>query len=296
MEYTNNDEKHRIKFGIFSKILFTISIIFYFGVQINKNFNLIYSNIPMFTLAWMEFYRILTGIFISENIFDLVLNMIIILSIFNYNENKEGTTKFVIKFGINLIVFQIFNISIFAFIYWLFPVVISYTIKSLPSLGLAFLIKHLLLTENKFIVAYPEIKINDRWLLILISLLFFIFNINEFRIELFSGVYYGYLMCKFNNFLDNSIIDEENILHFEKNENYKFLFILDGWVLIEECYFNVKKQNELPRDVNIKNITHEQVDQCESNDHDQDHIDLSDLPDTNLIAKDNKEEVKLDIE
>jgi len=90
-----------IKFGIFSKLIFMIVTLFYFSTYLNKNFNLIWSNIPLFSILSLEIFRFIPAIFISDNIFDLFFNYSVLFSIINFYENKEGTIKTFVKFFIN---------------------------------------------------------------------------------------------------------------------------------------------------------------------------------------------------
>jgi hypothetical protein len=152
-------------------------------------------------------------------------------------------------------------------------------------------------------------------LIIFILLSYFFINMNEFKVEFLFSLYYGFLMCKFTKMLDNSIVDEESILHFEKNEKYKSIFGMNCWVLIEECYFN-KDSNILYQDLEKKTLNNNttteitetvEITETESNkntkpekekedensqiknsdnipeQHEVDSIDLSDNADTILI-------------
>ena len=79
MEIKDNLDNRKIKIGILSKFLLGSCIIFYILSFINKNFILIYSNMTMFTIFWLEIYRLITGIFISDNLIELLLNIFIII-------------------------------------------------------------------------------------------------------------------------------------------------------------------------------------------------------------------------
>ena len=183
MEIKDNQEGKKIKIGIFSQFLVTTSVIFYLMSYLNKNFYVIYANITMFTFTWFEIYRIVTGIFVTDNLFDLVFNIFFILTIINYVENREGTTKTIARFFINVVILQfIINIIHFAIFYY-YPLILSYSLKPLPAISIAFIIRHALLTDTKHFDAYKGIKMNDRWVLVL-SLLTFVFtNWSEFKIE-----------------------------------------------------------------------------------------------------------------
>jgi hypothetical protein len=238
------EETNKLKLGILSKTLCGFLIIFYIVSYFNKNFNLIYGNITLFILGNFEIYRIITGFFISESLIELILNISVIYTIINYYENYEGTTKFSVKFGINIIAFQLFILAIQIFLYFIYPIIISYYIKPIPALGVAYLVKHVLMTENKEILIYKDNKASNRWLLIIIFLVFIILNLTEFKVEIIVSLYYGFLMCKMSKLL-NYNLNEDTVLLFEKNDSYKFLVGLSDWVAIENSLLkkNVKKIN-----------------------------------------------------
>jgi len=226
----------KLKFGIFSKLLIIILSLFYLSTYINRNFNLIYANIPLFSIYQFEIYRIITGIFISENNFDFILNCISVITIINYYENKEGTIKTAINLISNAVVFEIFIMILSFILYYILPIVISFTIKPMICLFISYLTKHILLTDDNILNIYPNIKFNNRFFILSIFISNIIYNLPQFKFEYCFALYFGFLICKFPKYLQNSM-NEEDILHFEKNENFKFFFNLHGWVLIEECFF-----------------------------------------------------------
>jgi hypothetical protein len=303
-----NSSSSIIKFGIFSKLIFTLVTIFYFSTYLNKNFNLIWGNIPLFSLLRFELFRLIPAIFISDNLFDLFFNYSVVFSIINFYENKEGTIKTFIKFFINACALQIFVLIIYLLMYYLSPVIMSFTIKPLPALGIAMTTKHILTTEEKFINTCFGSNLNNRFLLLFSIIFGLVINYGEFKFEFIISIYFGFLMCKFQKYLNYSP-SEEDILHFEKNESYKFFFNLDSWISIEECYFksNSNLSHEDLEDINTeiegkklqsKNFQYTNKLSQTNQDMQHEHLDLSDNTDSKLILErfDKKEDDDLVID
>ena len=250
-----NSIKGKLKVGFSSRLLLSLLSICYFGSFINVNLSLVYSNIPMFTFLKFEVYRLITSLFMSDCLYEYLFNLFVVLTIFNFWENKDGTSKFIIKFVINLLIVQIAMLILYLLLYYFFPIIISYKIKILPSLGIAFLVKHLLLTNTKNVLLYTGKKINDRLLIVLFIVGFLIMNGREFKIEMWISFYYGFLMCKFPKIYDVEMINEESVLHFEKNENYRFIVNLDSWIPIDENYIKKSNVSNIPSNIeNSKDI------------------------------------------
>ena len=80
-------------------------------------------------------------------------------------------------------------------------------------------------------------------------------NGREFKIEMWISFYYGFLMCKFPKIYDVEMINEESVLHFEKNENYRFIVNLDSWIPIDENYIKKSNVSNIPSNIeNSKDI------------------------------------------
>ena len=269
-----NTIKEKLKVGFFSRLLIVLLSFCYFGSFINTNLSLIYFLIPMFTFLKFEVYRLITSLFISDSLYEYMFNIFVVLTIFNFWENKDGTSKYIIKFSINLLIVQISMLILYLLLYYFFPIIISYKIKIIPSLGISFLVKHLLLTNTKNVLLYSGKKINDRLLIVLFLVGFLMLNGKEFKIEMWLSFYYGFLMCKFPKIYDVEMIKEESILHFEKNENYRFIVNLDSWIPIDESY--IKKSNI---NSSIKDNVHDEENKIEI---------LDDTSKIEIETKDNK--------
>jgi hypothetical protein len=246
---TLSDKK--VKFGIISKINISIVLFYYVATFINKNFVMIFSDIPLFTIFKFEIFRLFSGIHISEGLFECITNLFIIFSVLNHYENKEGTVKTIFSFFINVAILQIFILSIFLCINILYPIILSFKLKPLISIGISFLTKHILETEEKYILTYGNLRFNNRFLLLFFLISGLSLNIAEFKFDYIISIYYGFMICRFKKILSYTP-NEEEILHFEKNENYKFFFSLNGWISVEECYFKTNCINNHDCEINTE--------------------------------------------
>lgn len=250
---------NKIKFGLISKSIISLTIFNYVASFINKNYSLVFSNIPLFTLYHFEIFRFITSIFIADNLYELFLNFCIIYTIFNFWENKDGTAKFIIKlFILNLFVFQIPILFLYFILHFLFPIVFIYKIKIIPSIGMAYLIKYVLSTETKKLFLINDKKINDRLLIFLYMIGIIILNGLKIKIEFILSFYFGFLICKYPKIFNASFLNEETILHFEKNEKFLFLVGITGYIPIDESYIgNVSSSNNnnipIPQEENKEN-------------------------------------------
>ena len=224
-------QNEKMKFGIFSRGIIFMLIYCYLNSFMNKNYILIFGNIPMFTFYYFEIFRLITGFFITENLFELIFYLFIIFTIFNYWENIEGTFKFTILIIMNLIIVQIVIGFLYILLSVLFPILKSYQIKSLPFLGIAFLVKHLLLTNTKKIYVFPGKEFNDRFLVIIYFFWFLFLNGREFKIELIISFYYGFLMCKYPKMYTLQSLTNETVSMIENSSNMKFISNIDSYII-----------------------------------------------------------------
>ena len=224
-------QNEKMKFGIFSRGIIFMLIYCYLNSFMNKNYILIFGNIPMFTFYYFEIFRLITGFFINENLFELIFYLFIIFTIFNYWENIEGTFKFTILIIMNLIIVQIVIGFLYILLSVLFPILKSYQIKSLPFLGIAFLVKHLLLTNTKKIYVFPGKEFNDRFLVIIYFFWFLFLNGREFKIELIISFYYGFLMCKYPKMYTLQSLTNETVSMIENSSNMKFISNIDSYII-----------------------------------------------------------------
>jgi len=234
----NIDSKKYINHGLFSYIFIHFLLLSYLISKINFNFKFIFSNIPLFTIYKLEFYRLLINPFICESLYELIASIIMVSTIINNYENKEGTILFFFKFIYNSIISQI----LLLFIYYLFslikPVVLVYRINSREFLCCAYLVKHLLTTDSKKILNPYLGELNDRFVFILFLLIYLFLN-KEYRIDNFICLYYGFLICKYNKFFELKFISSKQIIYIELSDIGKILKIPENFVSIQNISIKI---------------------------------------------------------
>ena len=233
MDNKQNNTSIQIKLGILSKSIIIILITFYLLSYLNKNFLLIFSNMPIFTLFWCELWRFLTGPFISENLPNLFINVTIISLVLNYFENIEGTLKTLKSFMIHIVLVQLLVLVFNVILIYSFSINHVYAVKSLTPLNIAYVLEIILITNKKHITTFQSIEINNRFLFIFYLILFIFFNLNSFILEVLIGLYYGFLISKYKGSI--SIIHDETIFSIEKAESYKTIVNIDGYITLEDA-------------------------------------------------------------
>ena len=219
--FSNN----HIRLGVLSKFILIITISLFLLSFLNKNFILIYSNIPFFIVYWGEIWRLLIGPFIPDNIFALILDIVTVLTIINYYENTKGSLKFTILFFSHLMLFQILAIILIYALSYIYSNIQIYLIKSLSPLGLSFVIQNIILSDFKHLNLIRNSDINNRFLFLLILISMIFINTHEFKFEIILSIIYGLFLCKNR---DLFLFKDETLLFIEKHENFKILTNLDG--------------------------------------------------------------------
>ena len=120
----NPESKININHGLLCCFIIRFLFLSYIISKIHFNFNFIFSNIPLFTIYKFEIYRLLTNPFICESFYELITSIIMISTIINNYENKEGTILFFFKFCYNSIISQIFLLLIYYIISLFQPITI----------------------------------------------------------------------------------------------------------------------------------------------------------------------------
>ena len=219
--FSNN----HIRLGVLSKFILIITISLFLLSFLNKNFILIYSNIPFFIVSWGEIWRLLIGPFIPDNIFALILDIVTVLTIINYYENTKGSLKFTILFFSHLMLFQILAIILIYALSYIYSNIQIYLIKSLSPLGLSFVIQNIILSDFKHLNLIRNSDINNRFLFLLILISMIFINTHEFKFEIILSIIYGLFLCKNR---DLFLFKDETLLFIEKHENFKILTNLYG--------------------------------------------------------------------
>ena len=234
----NIDSKKYINHGLFSYIFIHFLLLSYLISKINFNFKFIFSNIPLFTIYKLEFYRLLMNPFLCESLYELIESIIMVSTIINNYENKEGTILFFFKFFYNSIISQILLLLIYYLFSLIKPIVLVYRINSREFLCCAYLVKHLLTTDNKKILNPYLGELNDRFVFILFLLIYLFLN-KEYRIDNFICLYYGFLICKYNKFFELEFISSKQIIYIELSDIGKILKIPENFVSIQNISIKI---------------------------------------------------------
>ena len=192
----NEESKININHGLFSRLIIHFLFFSYLLSKINFNFRFIFTNIPLFTLYKIEFFRLITNPFICETFYELITSIIMVSTIINNFENKEGTIFVIFKFCYNSIISQILLLVIYYFISYINPITLVYRINSREFLCCAYLVKHLLTTDTKRILNPYFGEMNDRFVIVLFLFMYLFLN-KEYRIDNLFCLYYGFLICKY---------------------------------------------------------------------------------------------------
>ncbi len=232
------NSKTFIKHGLLSRIMIHFIIFSYISSKINLNFYYIFSNIPLFTLYKFEFHRLITNIFVCDSFYELIIGIIMISTIINNFENKEGTIIFFYKFFYNSIISQIILLFIYFIISFSYKIVLIYRINSREFLCVAYLVKHLLTTNTKKIYNPFFGELNDRFVIVLFLFMYFFLN-HEYRIENLFCLFYGFIICKYNKIFDLNFLSQKYINFIELTDIGKILKISDYFISIN----NINKNN-----------------------------------------------------
>ena len=238
----NIDSKKYINHGLFSYIFIHFLLLSYFISKINFNYKFIFSNIPLFTIYKLEFYRLIINPFICESLYELIASIIMVSTIINNYENKEGTILFFFKFIYNSIISQILLLLIYYLFSLIKPIVLVYRINSREFLCCAYLVKHLLTTDSKKILNPYLGELNDRFVFILFLLIYLFLN-KEYRIDNFICLYYGFLICKYNKFFELEFISSKQIIYIELSDIGKILKIPENFVSIQNISIKINNNS-----------------------------------------------------
>ena len=248
------ESKNSIKHGLLSRLIIHILFFSNISVKINRNFQLIFENSPIFIIKNIEIYRLITNLFICESLYELITGILMVSTVINNFENKEGTILFFFKFFYNLIISQIILLLFYFIISYFYPIAFIYRINSREFLCTAYLVKHLLTTETKKIHNPFLGELNDRFIIILFLLIYFFLN-HEYRIENLFCLYYGFIICKYKNIFDMQFIPYKYIHLIEMNGFGKILKISEYFVPFHSAENNVS--NNTLNDSRIKKYLNE---------------------------------------
>ena len=198
---------------LFIKFYLITTLIFYLLNLITKKFSFYLSNIPYYTISKYQFWRLITTIFISTNLFKIIIGLICWVKYASSLETSIGTVKYATIFFLNTFFIQIIFCILKYTIMYLFRKDINYlfnkiTLKSINNISLW---GNIICELTLLCLSNPESPNKLLFIPVIIKakiypfLLFGVFiMVNSFKIdlEIVSGILYAYIYFYYlKNFL-----------------------------------------------------------------------------------------------
>lgn len=102
---------------LFIKCYFIITIVFYI-LNLKLTFISYYLiNVPAFTILRFQIWRLITSVFITTNIFQIILAFFVWVKYASLLETSLGTIKYTLIFLVNTFCIQVLNLIIYPFFF-----------------------------------------------------------------------------------------------------------------------------------------------------------------------------------
>ena len=203
-ERKENFEDFKVKLGriwgnipLFLKSFFIVTLIFYVLTLKIKVISFYLINIPSYTVFRFQIWRLITSVFITTNIFQIILAFFVWVKYASLLEVSLGTIKYTLIFFLNTICIQIINILILALYSLINKNIINPEIKAKKNCGLWGIVmcEMILLCvsnpESPMKLLLLPFTVKAKIYPIILVLLFFVSNYLEIDIEIISGIVYG---------------------------------------------------------------------------------------------------------
>lgn len=211
IESSSNDTKEQLEdlklrlgkfwanIPLFIKCYFIITIVLYI-LNLKLTFISYYLiNVPAYTILRFQLWRLLTSVFITTNIFQIILAFFVWVKYATLLETSLGTIKYTLIFLVNTFCIQIFNIIIYSFFSLLNKKAFNSDIKSHKNSGLWGIV---MCEMTLLCVSNPEspmklllipYTVKAKIYPIILVILFILVNYLEIDVEIISGVIYGFI-------------------------------------------------------------------------------------------------------
>ena len=206
----NDLEEFKIKLGqlwinipIFIKCYFIITIILYILNLKLKCISFYLINVPSYTVLHFQIWRLLTSVFITTNIFQIIMAFFVYLKYASLLEISLGTIKYTLIFFINSICIQIINIFIFSFFSLINNKHFNSEKKSKNNSGLWGMV---MCEMTLLCLSNPEspmklllipFTVKAKIYPVILVIIFLLLNYLEIDIEIISGIIYGIIYFYF---------------------------------------------------------------------------------------------------
>ena len=188
---------------IFIKYYFIITIILYILNLKLKCISFYLINVPAYTVFHFQIWRLLTSVFITTNIFQIIMAFFLYLKYASLLEISLGTIKYTLIFFINAIFIQIINIFIFSFFSLINNKNFNSDKKAKNNSGLWGMVmcEMTLLCfsnpESPMKLFLLPFTVKAKIYPIILVIIFLLLNYLELDIEIISGVIYGLIYFYF---------------------------------------------------------------------------------------------------
>ena len=227
-----------INIPLFIKCYFMITIIlFVLNIKL-KCISFYLINIPYYTVFHLQIWRLITSVFITTNIFQIILAFFVWIKYGSLLETSLGTIKYTLIFFINAICIQISNLFILSTFYLinikLFKPEFKYQRNS-GIWGIVMCEMTLLCLSNpespmKLLLLPFTVK--AKIYPILLVILFMIVNFLEMDVEIISGVLFGFIYYYYLK--SNLQISDSFVQKLESNSFLKGLNNIKGFISINK--------------------------------------------------------------
>ena len=221
---------------LFIKCYFIITIVFYI-LNLKLTFISYYLiNVPAFTILRFQIWRLITSVFITTNILQIILAFFVWVKYASLLETSLGTIKYTLIFLVNTFCIQVLNLIIYPFFSLVYKKSFNSEIKSKKNSGLWGIVMcemTLLCVSNPespmklFLIPYTvKAKIYP----IILVLMFILVNYLEIDVEVISGVIYGFI---YFYYLKTKLqISDTFVQKVETNNGFKWLSNFKGFISV----------------------------------------------------------------
>ena len=229
-------QKIWLNIPLFIKCYFIITIVLYI-LNLKLTFISYYLiNVPGFTILKFQLWRLITSVFITTNIFQIILAFFVWVKYASLLETSLGTIKYTLIFLLNTFCIQVFNIVIYSFFSLLNKKSFNSDIKSKKNSGLWGIV---MCEMTLLCVSNPEspmklllipYTVKAKIYPIILVLMFILANYLEIDVEIISGVIYGFI---YFYFLKTKLqISDNFVQQLETNNVFKWLSNFKGFISV----------------------------------------------------------------
>ena len=242
-EKKDQNEDIKLKLGriysnipLFVKCYFIITIILYILNLKLKFISYYLINIPSYTFLRLQLWRLITSVFITTNIFQIILAFFVWVKNASLLETSLGTIKYSLIFFVNSICIQLINIIILLIFSLINQNIIKPEIKFKKNSG----IWGIVMCEMTLLcVSNPEspmkllllpFTVKAKIYPVILVILFVVANYLEIDVEIISGIIYGII---YFYFLKTKLqISDSIVQKLESSSVFKKLRSIKGFISI----------------------------------------------------------------